>query len=183
MRCKRRSSGLETFLSESPHLASHVKYLFITLDSVDSSPGAVVFMLATRILGLLPNLEHITLLSQASVAWEPQPAFFKAAFRDALGLSNLRSLYLNACTFTNAIVLDSLLSHAPGLKELSIWNVRFSERVTQRVERASPQSPIVLESLRVCDRKFSPSYLDEIISTFTFIDIAHLRFLDVGVYV
>jgi hypothetical protein len=103
----------------------------------------VDFRSVSRTLGQLSNLVHLAL--DFVVRWESLPAIFKDALHSTLQLPSFRSLSLTQYTFANVRELESLLSHARGLKELILSDVFFEDR------SADPGDPVSQDALVILD--------------------------------
>ncbi|KAJ7251751.1 hypothetical protein C8J57DRAFT_1520559 [Mycena rebaudengoi] len=85
--------------------------------------------------------------------------------------------------FTDLMELESLLSHAHGLKELTLNNIDFDDTFARPADPASHKALIVLDSLDVeLDPRVAFSEQDAMLSTFSRLDIRHLRSLHVVGY-
>ncbi|KAJ7218904.1 hypothetical protein C8J57DRAFT_1537265 [Mycena rebaudengoi] len=182
--CFTSNSGkLGPLVSGSPHLASYVTYFIVVLHA-DRSTGVVDFTVVSQTLALLENLVYLQVYSihkgPAAGMW---PAIFKNAFHEALLLPALRSLSLVRCTFADVLELESLLSHATGLKALTLEAVEFDNTNARRADPVSHEPRIILDSLEVTlDNRLADDAVDAMLSSFTTLDIKHLRSLDVQMW-
>jgi hypothetical protein len=128
----------------------------------------------TRILHLLPNLDHL----QASFGWNGnRPPLLTTAFQ-SVSPSRLRILYLSDFAFADAAELESLLMHATGLKELTLLDIKFNNAASSHQAGPPPRGALVhLEYLKLY--RISGRDIDAMLSTFSAVDIRRLRFLDV----
>jgi hypothetical protein len=74
--------------------------------------------------------------------------------------------------------LESLLSHAHGLKELILEFVEFDDMSARRVDPTPHEALVVLDSLDVSN--LATEAVDAMLSTFTMVNIQHLQSLRVG---
>ncbi|KAJ7279644.1 hypothetical protein C8J57DRAFT_1303852 [Mycena rebaudengoi] len=166
----------DRLLAESPHIGKLVRYF--TLDLKGNAPVQVYekTIVVPRILRLLPSLTHLqfTLQCDSGHSWALQPDLLKTSIHAALSLHCLRNLCLTDMKFADVSELESLLSHAIGLKALTLNNIDFHE--SSAVGRVDvPREPhIVLESLRLDSMQYG---VDTILSSFCIVDIKHLRSL------
>ncbi|KAJ7218900.1 hypothetical protein C8J57DRAFT_1732119 [Mycena rebaudengoi] len=175
------SDKLEVLVSGSPHLiASYVTYFIIVLRT-DKSTRVVDFTVVSRILALLENLVYLQVCSsvdrRGARMW---PAIFKNTFHEALLLPAFRSLSLVSCTFADVLELESLIGHASGLKALTLKDVEFDNTDARRADPVSHKPRIVLDSLEVTSSRIPDAPVDAMLSSFTTLDITHLRALAVS---
>jgi hypothetical protein len=77
--------------------------------------------------------------------------------------------------------LESLLSHARGLKELSLNLINLDDTSTRPADSVSHKPLVVLDYLDVLfDHRVATEAVDAMLSTFSVLDIRHLRSLRVG---
>ncbi|KAJ7286580.1 hypothetical protein C8J57DRAFT_1497234 [Mycena rebaudengoi] len=128
-----------------------------------------------RMLRLLPRLAHLDLDLQCDddYFWVSQPEILKTSLHAAFSRNCFRSLCLTDVTFADGAELESLLSHAIGLKALTLGYLHFRENSAIEDVDVPREPHIVLESLRLHSFKD----VDELLSSFRIVDIKHLRSL------
>ncbi|KAJ7266648.1 hypothetical protein C8J57DRAFT_1510753 [Mycena rebaudengoi] len=174
--CERFSdfSHFDRLLAESPHIGElYVRYF--TLEIGDNiAPLLTEDVVLPRILSRLPRLTHVSLnfLSRCYIhLWGSQPPLFKAGFRATLSLQCLRSFCLYSLDFANASELELLLSHATGLKTLTLGNIHFKNPSVPHVD-VPHEVRVVLESFELA---LEMDVVDAIVSGFSIVDIKHLN--------
>ncbi|KAJ7292508.1 hypothetical protein C8J57DRAFT_1490012 [Mycena rebaudengoi] len=162
-------------------IASYVKYFIIVLHA-DKYTRLVDFTVVSQILALLKNLVYLEVhLSLDGLAAHIWPTIFKNAFFEPLLLPAFQSLSLLSCTFADVLELESLLSHASGLNALTLKDVKFDHTDARRAEPVSHEPRIILSSLEVTMGRMHGA-VDAMLSSFTMLDIKHLRSLDVSMW-
>ncbi|KAJ7286572.1 hypothetical protein C8J57DRAFT_1708827 [Mycena rebaudengoi] len=163
-------------LAGSPHIGKLVRYL--TLDLKGNAPVQLheKMIVVPRILRLLPRLTHLQfdLQCDSGHSWALQPDLLKTSIHAALSLHCLRNLCVTDMKFADVSELESLLSHAIGLKALTLNNIEFHESSAVGRTDVPRQPHIVFESFRLDSMRHS---VDAILSSFRSVDIKHLRFL------
>jgi hypothetical protein len=158
-----------------------VAYFIIGMRAYGSTGVIVHFTVVSQTLALLENLVYLQVHSSLDgLAARRWPAIFKNAFHEALLLPTFRSLSLVSCTFADVLELESLLSHASGLKALTLKGVKFENTDARRADPVSHEPRIILDSLEVS--RLLHGAVDAMLSSFTTLDITHLRSLDVSMW-
>ncbi|KAJ7289529.1 hypothetical protein C8J57DRAFT_1493961 [Mycena rebaudengoi] len=181
---RRMLSRIDKLLTGSPQIGRlYIRHFRLGIRASDIlSPP-----LATRILPLLPNLVRFDLVAERELSvsidivrahqWEKQPPLFRTAVEQTHSLRSLRALRLCHYSFSNAAALDSLLGHATALQDLSLKEIRFRDSSSDRISSALREATVVLASLTLQD--VEQSDIDEMLITFSAVDIKHLRSLDI----
>ncbi|KAJ7266625.1 hypothetical protein C8J57DRAFT_376247 [Mycena rebaudengoi] len=169
--CQRLSnfSHFDRLLAESPHIGKlYIRYF--TLEIGDIDPLFTGDVVLPRILSRLPHLTHVSFKFPSTYGdWPP---LFKAGMRATLSLHCLRSLCLYFMVFPNTSELELLLSHATGLKALTLGNIYFGNPSVRGVD--PPGVHVFLESLEL---ELEMEAVDAIVSGFSTVDIKHLKSL------
>ncbi|KAJ7266708.1 hypothetical protein C8J57DRAFT_376780 [Mycena rebaudengoi] len=162
-------SHFDRLLTESPHIGElYVKYF--TLEIGDYKAPLAEGVVLPRILSRLPRLTHVSLNYISTYGdWPP---LFKASIRATLSLHCLRSLCLYSMDFANASELELLLSHATGLKALTLGHITFDNPSVCHIDRHEVH--VFLESLEL---ELEVGEVDAIVSGFSTVDIKHLKSL------
>ncbi|KAJ7279571.1 hypothetical protein C8J57DRAFT_1570401 [Mycena rebaudengoi] len=126
-------------LAGSPHIGKLVRYL--TLDLKGNAPVQLheKMIVVPRILRLLPSLTHLQFALQCDSghSWALQPDLLKTSIHAALSLHRLRNLCVTDMKFADVSELESLLSHAIGLKALTLNNIEFHPPLGARMSLAN----------------------------------------------
>ncbi|KAJ6511912.1 hypothetical protein C8R47DRAFT_1092705 [Mycena vitilis] len=162
---------LSTVLTDSPHLASYVRALYFgSITLLKESMAASI----AHILSSVTNLERLSIFPPTR---QLIPGPVRDAFLPAFTLPHLRHLSLMDFYFEDVFELQDRLGGCPSLKSLMMHSINFVRDVdsTQHVKLSAYPPRIVLETLHLW-------YLDErllqlILDTFTVVDIAHTRWL------
>ncbi|KAJ7275642.1 hypothetical protein C8J57DRAFT_224948 [Mycena rebaudengoi] len=164
----------DQLLSGSPHIGPlYVRsFVLVGVNYTDS-------LLVPRILSQLPNLTHFEIdhYSYKDNEWERQSSILKAALQKTLSLRTLRTICISEYTFSDAIELDSLLSHATALRTLSLGRIEFRDDSVRRTSPAPQEAAVVLASLRV--RGISERAIYAMLAAFSAVDMRHLLSLSV----
>ncbi|KAJ7279327.1 hypothetical protein C8J57DRAFT_132537 [Mycena rebaudengoi] len=165
----------DRLLAESPHIGElYVKYFALQLEGQTSPHSHNKTIVVPRILRLLPGLTHVFLDFDCDddQPWESQSDLLKTGVQAACSLHSLRSLCLANLHFANVSELESLLSHAIGLKALVLDDITFSDSSVWSVDlRREPR--VVIESLTLD----TFDAVDAMVSSFSTVDIKHLQSL------
>jgi hypothetical protein len=158
-------------LLEYPHIGElYVRYFTLKIRH-HIAPLLEEDVVLPRILARLPSLTHVTLDFPSTYSvW---PSLFKASIRTTLSLHCLRSLSLSYLRFANASELELLLSHATGLKALTLGFIHFENPSVGRVD-VPHEVRVVLESLEL---ELEKDVVDAMVSGFSTVDIKHLKSL------
>ncbi|KAJ7266833.1 hypothetical protein C8J57DRAFT_1469885 [Mycena rebaudengoi] len=174
-------SHFDRLLAESPHIGElYVRHFTLSIRD-RRAPFVAEDVVLPRILSRLPRLTHLTLdfLPTSHVSrdniWMLQPPQFKTSIQATLSLHYLRSLRLYDLKFTNVSEFESLLSHAPSLKALTLGRIAFENPSIRRVDLPHDVC-VVLESLEL---ELELDAVDAIVSSFSIVDINHLQSLNV----
>ncbi|KAJ7266721.1 hypothetical protein C8J57DRAFT_1717998 [Mycena rebaudengoi] len=164
-------SHFDRLLAESPHIGElYVRYFKMTIN-YQVAPLLAEDIILPRILSRLPSLTHVTLDFPSTYSdWR---SLLKASIQATLSLYCLRSLSLYYLRFANTSELELLLSHATGLKALTLGNITFDNRSVCRVDLLH-EVRVVLESLEL---ELDTDMVDAIVSGFSTVDIKHLKSL------
>ncbi|KAJ7260279.1 hypothetical protein C8J57DRAFT_485608 [Mycena rebaudengoi] len=166
----------DRLLAESPHIGElYVRYFTLEIGN-HITPLLTEDVVLPRILSRLPRLTHFSLnfLSRRYIhLWASQPPLFKSSIRATLSLQCLRSLCLYYLDFANASELELLLSHATGLKTLTLGNIHFENPSVRRVD-VPHEVRVVLESFEL---ELETDVVDAMLSGFSTVDIKHLKSL------
>ncbi|KAJ7266691.1 hypothetical protein C8J57DRAFT_376655 [Mycena rebaudengoi] len=169
-------SHFDHLLAESPHIGE-LYVIYFTLEIGNHiTPLLTEDVVLPRILSRLPRLTHFSLnfLSRRYIhLWGSQPPLFKAGIRATLSLQCLRNLCLYYLDFANASELELLLSHATGLKTLTLGNIHFENPSVRRVD-VPHEVRVVLESFEL---ELETDVVDAMLSGFSIVDIKHLKSL------
>ncbi|KAJ7277931.1 hypothetical protein C8J57DRAFT_1308254 [Mycena rebaudengoi] len=171
-------SNFDRLLAESPHIGElYVKYLQLQFRGESANPGEKT-IIVPRILRLLPGLTHLVLDFDCEdyPCWKTQPDVLKTSLHATFSLS-LRCLRLTDLIFANVSELESLLSHAIGLKELLLDHIGFrdSSESVPHIGALDHHGPrIVLESLTLDS---IDDAAETMVSSFSTVDITHLKSL------
>ncbi|KAJ7266675.1 hypothetical protein C8J57DRAFT_1617852 [Mycena rebaudengoi] len=171
--CQRLSdfSHFDRLLVESPHIGElYVKYFTLAIgDRI--APLLTEDIVLPRILSQLPCLTHVSL--EFPSTYGDWPPLFKAGIRATLSLHCLRSLHIWHLDFSNVSDFEILLSHATGLKALTLGNIRFDNPSVHRVD-VPHEVRVVLESFEL---ELGMEAVDAMVSSFSTVDIKHLKSL------
>jgi hypothetical protein len=168
---------LERLLVESPHIGTYVRFFSLFLPGIESPILCDNLVSVSRFMPLLPHLTHLEVIAgKYNRPWEPQPLFLKSALQAAFSLPSLRSIHLSRYSFIDVYALEALLSHAIGLKELSLDAIDFIDTCARPVSLGPRRASVVLESLRMTYIKSIVT--ESIASAFRMVDITQLRSLD-----
>jgi hypothetical protein len=85
----------------------------------------------------------------------------------------MRTLHLSGFSFPHAAALDSLLSHATSLQDLSLEDISFHDHSVGRPSPAPRTAAVVLASLKL--KYIGKRSIDAVLATFSAVDIRHLR--------
>ncbi|KAJ7266666.1 hypothetical protein C8J57DRAFT_376480 [Mycena rebaudengoi] len=176
--CERLSefTHFDRLLTESPHIGElYVRYFTLEIGN-HITPLLTEDIVLPRILSQLPRLTHFSLnfLSRRYIhLWASQPPLFKSSIRATLSLQCLRSLCLYYLDFANASELELLLSHATGLKTLTLGNIHFENPSVRRVD-VPHEVRVVLESFEL---ELETDVVDAMLPGFSTVDIKHLKSL------
>ncbi|KAJ7253598.1 hypothetical protein C8J57DRAFT_1519327 [Mycena rebaudengoi] len=132
-----------------------------------------------RILLLLPNLTHVGVNAVPSRIYRFQVTDSnEGVIQKMFSFRSLRSVCLIDLEFTDVWELESLLSHATGLKELILVGVRFHwhHTVSVRAVDRPHEYRVILESVRLESMAYA---VDLIAANFTIVDVHHLHYLEV----
>ncbi|KAJ7605509.1 hypothetical protein DFH06DRAFT_1384994 [Mycena polygramma] len=162
---------LSTVLTESPHLASYVRALYFgSITLLEESMAASI----AHILSSVTNLERLSIFPPTR---QLTPGPVRDAFLPAFTLPHLRHLSFMDFYFEDVFELQDRLGGCPGLKSLMMHSIHFVHDIdsTQHVKLSASPPRIVLDTLHLW-------YLDErllqlMFDTFTVVDIAHTRWL------
>ncbi|KAJ7292650.1 hypothetical protein C8J57DRAFT_1490151 [Mycena rebaudengoi] len=181
--CHRNSSDFAKFdrlLAESPHIGElYVRYLALQFQLKSQTSDHMKTLVVPRILRLLPDLTHLLLDFGRAYNpvdldwfWRSQPSLLQTSLRTALSLRSLRSLCLTKLNFDNVSELETLLSHAIGLKELILDHIIFRDSEPVRRSGVLDEPRVVIESLTL---DYLERAVDAIVSSFSTVDIKHIR--------
>ncbi|KAF7371266.1 hypothetical protein MSAN_00762400 [Mycena sanguinolenta] len=123
------SQRLSALLSRSPHLADHIRTLNLYYNATTTEANFI-----PQILAAVTGLTGLT-LSEFLCGFFPMDPLTIAPF----SLPSLRRVELNRYQFQNAFDLESLLSKAKCLKELTLKGIRFEEFNTVDGEAVLPR--------------------------------------------
>ncbi|KAJ7266169.1 hypothetical protein C8J57DRAFT_1329459 [Mycena rebaudengoi] len=174
IRCFRESNSgnvllVDRLLVESPHIrlcVRHLRLVGVPGDfPADVLPDSI---LVSRILSLLPNLARLDVVSVSD-----RQIGFPTAVEGVLSLLSMRTLHLSGFTFPHAAALDSLLSHATSLQDLSLEDISFHDHSVGRPSPAPCTAAVVLASLKL--KYIGKRSIDAVLATFSAVDIRHLR--------
>ncbi|KAJ7279738.1 hypothetical protein C8J57DRAFT_1502378 [Mycena rebaudengoi] len=157
-------------LINSPHIGLLVRQF--RLEAVSDEPLSY----ATLLSGILSRLPNLTGLDVESLIVHGHPARFPSAVQGALPILAIRTLRLCKLTFHDPAELDSLLSHATSLEDLSLDHITFRNNSVHLLA-PSAAAAVVLVALKVEDMDVVS--VDAMLATFRAVDIKHLRYLDV----
>ncbi|KAJ7261101.1 hypothetical protein C8J57DRAFT_1635717 [Mycena rebaudengoi] len=165
-----RLFALQRLFAESPHIGElYVRY--VTLEIGDRiTPLLTADVVLPRLLSRLPRLTHVSL--EFPSTYGDWPLLFKAGMQATLSLHCLRSPCLYFMDFPNTSELELLLSHATGLKALTLGNIYFGNPSVRGVDPLGVH--IFLESLEL---ELEMEAVDAIVSGFSIVDINHLKSL------
>ncbi|KAJ7286584.1 hypothetical protein C8J57DRAFT_1288049, partial [Mycena rebaudengoi] len=166
-----RIGRLDGLLAGSPHIGKLVRYF--TLDLKGNVPVQVHEKTRCFVRIVLTHL-HFVLQCDHGHSWALQPDLLKTSIHAALSLHYLRNLCLADMTFADGSELESLLSHAIGLKALTLFNIDFHESSAVGPVDVPREPHIVLESLRLHSMQYG---VDTILSSFCIVNMKHLRSL------
>ncbi|KAJ6472063.1 hypothetical protein C8R45DRAFT_1013919 [Mycena sanguinolenta] len=164
------SEKLYLILSHSPHLFQYIRMLDLHLFYHLPKSGAINF--TALILSSATALTSLTLQN-----------FFRGRFpvdpstTSVFSLPSLRSVELCEFRFTNVFELESVLSKATGLKELTLREVVIVEFDALGSVDIEPAVNVKLEVL--CLDTLRHRAVTSIVDSFTVVDIRHLRSLAV----
>ncbi|KAJ7266717.1 hypothetical protein C8J57DRAFT_1469834 [Mycena rebaudengoi] len=163
-------SHFDRLLTESPHIGElYVRYFKLEIGN-HIAPLLTEDVVLPRILSRLPRLTHVSLHYFSTYGdWPP---LFKAGMRATLTLHCLRSVCLYSMHFANASELELLLSHATGLKALTLGQITFDNPSVCHIDRHEVH--VFLESLELA---LEMEEVDAIVSGFSTVDIKHLKSL------
>ncbi|KAJ7270493.1 hypothetical protein C8J57DRAFT_1716544 [Mycena rebaudengoi] len=167
-------------LSGSPHIGPLYVRSFILVGVNEQSHDILAdSILVSRILALLPHLTHLEVDSDSSYEyeWGLQLPILKTAFQKTLSLHSLRTFCLSNYAFSDATELDSFLSHATALLDLSLKDIQFDNSSWRRSRTSPRDATVVLTSLQV--REIDPQSIYDMLAAFSAVDIRHLRSLNV----
>ncbi|KAJ7253594.1 hypothetical protein C8J57DRAFT_1659820 [Mycena rebaudengoi] len=116
----------DRLLAESPQIGElYVRHLTLILCPEGELPRHGGTRNTRRILLLLPNLTHVGVDAISRVYKFRVTDWNEGVIQKMLSFRSLRSVCLTDLEFTDVWELESLLSHATGLKELILVGVRF----------------------------------------------------------
>ncbi|KAK7044962.1 hypothetical protein R3P38DRAFT_2881915 [Favolaschia claudopus] len=169
---------LSTLLKESPHLALHVRALYLEYCLADDPDNIEPIR---HILASLENLARLDMYPESKsqqVPWQSYPEAIRASFLSAFALPYLRHITLWYTHFADALELQSLLLQSTSLKTLVLRSVVLgspegSQSQTPLTEQPPPRA--VLESLQLYF--LDKGQVQDLLDSFTAIDITHLRSL------
>ncbi|KAJ7218186.1 hypothetical protein C8J57DRAFT_1482850 [Mycena rebaudengoi] len=178
--CRSRSDWLkfDRLLAESPQIGElYVRHLTLGVHGHRDDPHASeTEILVPRILRLLPNLTHLGVNAIRPFTMFRVPEQIERAIHETFSLPSLRSVCITGFMFHHVWALESLLSHATGLKELSLNGIRFDKPSVVRPVDHPSEGRIVLESVRLEDMSYAVVI---IAANFTVVDVQHLHYLEV----
>ncbi|KAJ7210259.1 hypothetical protein C8J57DRAFT_1540064 [Mycena rebaudengoi] len=131
---------------------------------------------STLLSGILSRLPNLTGLDVESLIVHGHPAGFPSAVQGALPILAIRTLHLCKLTFHDPAELDSLLSHATSLEDLSLDYIAFRNNSVHLLAPPAAAA-VVLVALKVEDMDVVS--VDAMLATFRAVDIKHLRYLGV----
>ncbi|KAJ6472049.1 hypothetical protein C8R45DRAFT_1013871, partial [Mycena sanguinolenta] len=164
---------LSALLSRSPHLAGYIRTLELYYNATATEANFI-----PQILAAVTGLTGLTL-------WDHFHGFFPmdALNLAAFSLSSLWRVELYGYQFQNAFELESLLSKAKCLKELTLNGVGFEDfKPVNDSEVALPRqikgtSDVTLETL--CLDTLDRPVVTSVLASFTTVDIRHLKCLSI----
>ncbi|KAJ6471921.1 hypothetical protein C8R45DRAFT_936586 [Mycena sanguinolenta] len=164
------SERLSALLSCSPHLTNYIRILDLCYNSMTREASFV-----PQILSAVTALTSLTLTNSVG-GFFPVASFAAGAF----SLSSLRSVELSGYQFRNAFDLESLLSKAKCLKELTLRQIGFNNFQPAAMEsvlyrKRNLGGDVKLES--VCLDKLHQTVITSMLDSFTAVDIRHLKSL------
>ncbi|KAJ6487619.1 hypothetical protein C8R45DRAFT_1213692 [Mycena sanguinolenta] len=166
---------LSTLLSESPHLALHIRAIYFEY-SVAADAENVEPM--KHILASASNMERLDLYpdtTSQSVVWSQYPGPMRTAFASAFALPYLRHITLWYSHFNDASELQFLLRESFSLKTLVLRSITFEPSERAEISKTSSPPRVVLDSLHLYF--FDAEQVQELLHSFTAIDITRLRTL------
>ncbi|KAJ7099911.1 hypothetical protein B0H15DRAFT_796652 [Mycena belliarum] len=167
--------ALSAIFTASPHLASYARALYFEHRAVDAHLESILNILAS-----LTNLARIDIYpSTGDVSlWATYPEPLRASFSAIFALPSIQHITLCYLWFEDASELQTLLSESTGLKTLGLCSVAFAALERGEGPKMPPavSSPrVVLNSLQVYF--LLAEHIEDIIQTFTTVDITRLRSL------
>ncbi|KAJ7481015.1 hypothetical protein B0H11DRAFT_2419863 [Mycena galericulata] len=167
------SRPFSKLLSTRPHIGFYVRNLILSYSAARSKS-------VESILSSLPNLKTLTLHPlRTALETPPFPTYGRNSFLAAFSLDSLRRLELRYHQFTDAPELDSILSSSLNLEELLLTGIQFT-KASESSPDSRPAPRVVLRLLELYEMQ--DNALEAIFSTFTAVDIKHLRSLSVDRY-
>ncbi|KAJ7848293.1 hypothetical protein B0H13DRAFT_2285352 [Mycena leptocephala] len=167
------SRKLSALLSCSPHIAAYIRALDLCYNGTTTEAKFVPSILST-----VTALKTLVLTNHFCAPFPVNPSTI-AVF----SLPSLRRVELRKYQFSNPFELESLLSKAICLKELTLWGIYFADeyfnndngsRVRDEISSNST-STARLEALTLA--RMDTITVEPMLSSFTRIDIKHLKFL------
>ncbi|KAJ7204855.1 hypothetical protein B0H12DRAFT_1330521 [Mycena haematopus] len=166
------SQKLSALLSRSPHLATYIRTLDLCYNATTTEAN---FM--PQILSAVTALTGLT-LTDHFCGYFPSDLSTRGAF----SLSSLQSVELCRYQFRNALELESLLSKAKCLKELTLRAIDFDDLDPIDIEAVlsreiNSTSAVKLQSLSLVS--LNSYVVHAMLDSFTTVDIRHLKTLSI----
>ncbi|KAJ7848295.1 hypothetical protein B0H13DRAFT_75808 [Mycena leptocephala] len=165
------SRKLSALLSCSPHIAAYIRALDLCYNGTTIEAKFV-----PPILSAVTSLKTLILTDHFCAPFPVNPSTI-AVF----SLPSLRRVKLRRYQFSNPFELESLLSKAICLKELTLWCIYFADEYFNnnngsRVrDEISSTGAVRLEALTLA--RMDTITVEPMLSSFTRIDLQHLNFL------